>query len=68
MSKRVKSAPEPTAPSVLYTLPEAAAILRISLRAAQAMRADGRLRVLAFGRSIRVERAEIERVIRAARS
>lgn len=61
---RVAAAPLPE----LLTLKQVAALLGLSLRTLMTMRAAGRLRVLRFGRAVRVEPAEVERLIREARS
>lgn len=66
MKRAPRTSPPPAAP--LLTLQEVAAQLTISLRTVQVMRAAGRLRVLVLGtRCVRVERGEIERVLRDAR-
>lgn len=65
------SRPKPSdVPAVpLLKLPEAAAIFGVGLRTLQAWRAAGRLRVVALSkRCVRVERAEVERLIRESRS
>lgn len=53
--------------SQLLTMLEAANVLRFSLRKLQSMRAAGQIRVLVFGRSVRVEQSEADRLIEEAR-
>lgn len=62
------ASPVPDARAPLLTLPEVAALLHLGLRTVQAMRSAGTLRVLKFGKAARVEPAEVERLIREARS
>lgn len=51
----------------ILTIPEFAAEFGISVKTAWKMRADGRLSVLKIGRSIRIERSELDRIAEEAR-
>ncbi|SKR43053.1 DNA binding domain, excisionase family [Mycobacteroides abscessus subsp. abscessus] len=53
---------------LLYTMNEAAEILRVSREYLYRMRARGELVVVKFGRRTLVESAELDRVIAAARA
>jgi len=53
---------------LLYTMEEAAEILRVSREYLYRMRQRGQLVVVKFGRRTLVEAAEIDRVIAAARA
>lgn len=55
-------------PPVLYTMEEAAEILRVSREYLYRMRQRGELVAVKFGRRTLVEAAEIDRVIAAARA
>lgn len=57
-----------TEPPLLYTMEEAAEILRVSREYLYRMRQRGDLVVVKFGRRTLVEATEIERVIAAARA
>jgi excisionase family DNA binding protein len=57
-----------TPPHVLYTMDEAAEVLRVSREHLYRMRSKGQLVVVKFGRRTLVEAAEIDRVIAAARA
>lgn len=62
-------APSSVAGTSLLRLLEVANLLAVNLRTVQGWRASGRLRVLVLGpRCVRVELAEVERLIREARS
>ncbi|MDH6245539.1 helix-turn-helix domain-containing protein [Mycobacterium sp. OTB74] len=56
------------APPVLYTMEEAAEILRVSREYLYRMRQRSQLTVVKFGRRTLVEAGEIDRVIAAARA
>lgn len=58
----------PTPPPVLYTMEEAADVLRVSREYLYRMRKNGDLVVVRFGRRVLVESTEIDRVIAAARA
>lgn len=67
MKREHRASVSPAAP--LLTLQEVAARLNVSLRTVQVMRSAGKLRVLVLGtRCVRVEPAELERLLREARS
>lgn len=70
MSPRVPpTGPAPGTPAPLLTLKEVAHELTVSPRQVQSWRASGRLHVLVFGtHCVRVERAELDRFKREARS
>lgn len=55
-------------PPVLYTMEEAADLLRVSREYLYRMRKNGDLIVVKFGRRTLVEATEIDRVIAAARA
>lgn len=57
-----------TTPPLLYTMEEAAEILRVSREYLYRMRKNGQLVAVRFGRRVLVESTEIERVIAAARA
>lgn len=64
--------PRPTSaegPMRLLRLQQVATMLDVKMRTLQGWRASGKLRVVAFStRCVRVEQAEVERLIREARS
>lgn len=55
-------------PPKLYTMEEAAEVLRVSREYLYRMRKNGDLVAVRFGRRVLVESAEIDRVIAAART
>lgn len=57
-----------TTPPVLYTMEEAAELLRVSREYLYRMRKNGQLVVVRFGRRVLVESGELDRVIAAARA
>lgn len=69
-SKRIESPAGPLRghASALLPLRKVATRQRLGLRTVMAVRAAGKLRVLRFGSAVRVEPAEVKRLIREARS
>jgi excisionase family DNA binding protein len=67
MPKRIRLVPPPNSRPLL-TLAEVGGLLGVSVRTVQAWRASGKLRVLNLtARSVRVEQAEVDRLIEEAR-
>jgi len=67
MRKPTKTIEVPAAPLLRFA--DVARVLNVSIRKVQAMRAAGQLRVVVLsGRCLRVEPAELDRLIREARA